>query len=380
VATREGFAGSFWPTAQQELILRAALLDEERSREAWRHVRPGLDVERLDRGSMALLPLLYERLTEHGEAEAFLPKLKGIYRYTWYRNQVGLRSLTAMLDALHDNGIGAIVLGDAALISAHYRRLGVRQLDEAAALVRGSEREAALAALVRAGWEVEHGGSGGHRSVAQAHAATPLRSSLYWRALIELVSAHDVADELWARRQHAELNGVATSTLSGAHELLYACLRGPRSRGSIMWLADAYTILGSPPGGFDWDELVDDALRLRSAARVRDVLAYLAEVLAAPVPDHVLEKLDAARTSARERLAYRVAGRGGPVLGNLATTVAAHIVVTREQSVLRAAATLPGFLRVEWGLNRASQLPAAAVRKGAAAISAARAGRHEPGD
>jgi hypothetical protein len=90
----------------------------------------------------------------------------------------------------------------------------------------------------------------------------------------------------------------------------------------------------------------------------------------------VLRRLVALPDNRRERLAHRISGRGGRVLGNLPATIAAHVVATQDQSVLRAATSLPRFLRAEWGLDHLGQLPAAAARRGAAVLSAARARRH----
>jgi Uncharacterised nucleotidyltransferase len=380
MAKRAGLGGTFWPSAEQELLLRAALLDEEPSREAWATLRPELDVERLEIGSMALLPLLYVRLTDRGATEHFLPRLKGVYRYTWYRNQVAQQSLASVLGTLEGRGIETIVIQEAALVLAYYRRLGVRQLEEPAVLVRSSSRDDALGALAGAGWERTPAGSGGHRAVAREKAGVSLRSALFWRALLELESGEEAEAQLWRSRRETEVEGVATSVLSPTHALLHTCVDGARNRGGIMWVADAYSILGAASADVDWSELVDEARRIHCALRVRDALAYLAEALDAPVPRGVREELASTPTGGRERLAHRIGGRGGRLFGNLPVTVAVHLVATEDRGLLKTAATLPGFLRAEWGLDHLGQLPAAAIRKGASAVSEARAaGRHEPG-
>ena len=49
------YNGGFWPTSQQELLLRAALLPGKEAIDAWREWKSGVDVDQLDPGSLRLL-------------------------------------------------------------------------------------------------------------------------------------------------------------------------------------------------------------------------------------------------------------------------------------------------------------------------------------
>jgi Uncharacterised nucleotidyltransferase len=363
MARKAGLAGAFWPDAEQELLLRVALLDDERSHAAWEALEPELDVEHLERGSLALVPLVYERLSARDET--FNPKLRGIYRHVWSRNRVAFRSVAEMLKAVHVRDIESIVLGDAALLARFYRRAGARPLYEPTVLVPSARTVGAMKALEAAGWSPEHVGSGGNRWYVRAAPPLELRSALCWRALIELESAPEVAEELWAGREPAQVEDVDTSTLSATHSLLYACCRGARGGRGVAWLADAFTIVREAQDEIDWSQLVSTATRLGSALRIKDALAYLAGTLDAPIPTAVYAEVEALPVSAREVLAYRVGSWGGYRSGNLPSTVAAHLVTTRDESLVRAAVMLPRFVSREWGLDHLSQLPAAIVRRAA---------------
>ncbi len=52
----------WYPTRQQELLLRAALLDGDSARESWKEWRSAIDIDLIDLGSQRLLPLLYRNL------------------------------------------------------------------------------------------------------------------------------------------------------------------------------------------------------------------------------------------------------------------------------------------------------------------------------
>ena len=347
------------------------LLERDRAQEAWSAVRPTLDVERLERGSAALLGLLYERLQEWGSTEPFLPKLKGLYRYIWYGNQIGLRALEDALGTLRHAGVQTIAFGDAALVVAHYRRHGVRPLNQPAVLVPLRWRPEALTALQRNGWAVAGGPSG--RSARVVRRGGDRRGVVvHWQLSMELEPlGGPTAERFWWAAQPAQVHGAETSVLAPTDELLRVCVDGARSSSTsrVQWLADALTILGGPRREVDWDRLAEDAIARRCSLRVRDALAYLAGALEAPVPEGTLRELRNAPTTGRERLAHRISGRGGPLLGNVPSTTAAHLVATRDARLVTSLATLPRFVRAEWGVRRRLQLPAAVVRKIAGVVA-----------
>jgi len=79
--------GDCWPTREQELLLRAALLQGNDAINAWHEWKSSVDIEQLDQGSYRLLPLLYRSLHIDGVEDPLMNKLKGVYRMTWYKNQ-----------------------------------------------------------------------------------------------------------------------------------------------------------------------------------------------------------------------------------------------------------------------------------------------------
>ncbi len=62
----ETHSGNYWPSQVQETLLRAALLPGADAIEAWSAVRSQLDLDRVDRASRRLLPLLADNLRRLG--------------------------------------------------------------------------------------------------------------------------------------------------------------------------------------------------------------------------------------------------------------------------------------------------------------------------
>ena len=96
---RRGLTGSFWPTRRQEALLRLALAAEIDVERYWRELEQ-LEIETLEEGTFALLPLVHRRLEQAGVDDARLPRLAGTYRSTWVRNKMQLDRLPSVLEAL----------------------------------------------------------------------------------------------------------------------------------------------------------------------------------------------------------------------------------------------------------------------------------------
>ena len=359
------------------MLLRAALLDGAPAAEAWDAVRPGLDIERLERGSSMLLPLVYERLEARGVHDPALAKMKGVYRFVWAGNQIQLSALRELLATLHEASLETIVFGSARLATRYYESSGARRVVEPAVLVRPAEAPEALHILERAGWETDTAHSDRHRVVTRGGTGEQPSCGVHWRLPPELDRALEgplSADPFRATAVATDIQGAPTAALSGTDELLLSCVSGAKSGGvsRVQWLADVVTILQRTGTEIDWNRLVHEAITRRCVLRLGDALRYAASALDADVPPVVLDELDGEPSSRRERAAHRVSGRGGTVLGNVTPLLAAHLVATQDRSLARSLVTFPGALRASWGLAHVVQLPVGAARRGLAAISAER--------
>ena len=152
-------------------------------------------------------------------------------------------------------------------------------------------------------------------------------------------------------------------------------MSGARSRSweTITWIADALAVLRAPEAPIDWARFVRQARHLRATLRVLDAVSFLCEELAAPVPSHVLGELRETPVRRRELLAHRTAAARWPGLGPPPEILTRFLRLTADESIPRALARGPAFLREEWGLERSSQVPLAAARKGRARVAGRRA-------
>ena len=347
-----------FPSSENLLLLRAALADGDEAGRSWAAWQAQVGLDDADWASQRLLPLVYRNLRRLAADDPELPRLRGIYRHAWYRNQLLFRTAGGAILRLREAGIGTLVLKGVALSLLHYRDAGLRPMDDIDLLVKPAQAGEAIALLERDGWrplevvppclEVKHA----HPFID----ADGRRVDLHWNALWE--AAPD--DDLWAAAVPLEVSGVPTLALDPTDQLLHVCVHGVQwdPTPSIRWVADAVTVLRD--GSVDWERLVARARARRLTLALSVSLAYLRDELAAPVPPGVVEELAAASTAVHERLGHRAKAWNGGLARRLVLNWDRHrrlAALYPEYSRIG----FPEFVRQFSGVESYRRLPRAAV-------------------
>lgn len=367
---KPGFAGSFWPSEQQELILRTVALPDDAARDAWGRLTSLMDLDRLEEGSFQLMPQLYRRLVGLGIDAPELPRLKGIYRRSWYANQLLLERGATLLRAFAERGIEPLIVGDAALAVRTYGDTGSREIAQMEIIVRSGDVAVAGELVGRAGWAIPAERLAGvvkRRGMVRIGGGAQ-RPLLVQTALLPEFSLTGLADETFGAATRGEIVGVPALFVDPADELVRVCALGARRTfwHSIVWAADAAALTGAWP--VNWDRVVAVATANRAGLAVADALRYLTATLEIPVPSEVAEQLAAAPVEKKDLLAQRLAaGRAGSAGATLAP-----LIRTTDAGLGPALRRLPGFLRDRMSLERARDVPAALVRRKVAQVSARR--------
>ena len=358
-------AGNYWPTLEQELLLRAALLPGPVAVAAWNEVRPKVDLDRIDPVSQRLLPLLYRNLCRLHVDDPWLPRLKGIYRYAWSRNQMLFHHARALLGALAQNEIPTLVLKGAAVVLSHYGSdPGLRPMHDFDILVPTARAEQARDVLQGAGWSPVYAITPSFLRIKHAglfQDRDGRHCDLHWHVFEECCQPGD-DDELWEAAVQVDFYGTPTRVLSVSDQLLHVCAHGAKWTWEppIRWIADATLILQT--GGIDWRRLTAQAVKRHFIMRMRETLGFLRARMSAAVPDSVLEALSAQPTTRLERFEARVLRRQHKVLGQL-PLYWCHHQRARRGGLLSTALTFPVHLQHAWGLPHLSEVPRGALRR-----------------
>jgi hypothetical protein len=360
--------GRVAPTAEQRLLLRAALLEGEPGRKAWERWRSGIDIERLDAGSQRLLPQLYRNVQTYATGDPLLERLKGVYRHAWSANGVLFRDARRLLGALARADIRTVVLDGGALVTLYYRDQGARAIDSIAVLISPDDIPGAARVLAREGWgtgePVHLSRPGPYTSQARLlGAGRPV--DLLWDPFPEGCTP-DIRHGFWVNAEPAEIAGIASQVLAPTEELLRICVRAARweELPPFRRLADALLLLRAAGPRVDWTRLVNQARRARVVLPVFASLSLLREVLDAPVPEDSLRRLEAEPAGAGEWLEQRLREAPRPRLGRLPDLLFRYRRLAAPEGAGTRRPGLARYLQGAWGVRWAWQLPLVALGKG----------------
>jgi hypothetical protein len=284
------------PTAAQELLLQACLGPETDALAAWQRWCATTDLDRIDEESFRHLPLAWYRLQRQAAHDRTYEIAKGVYRQSWYRNQLLLRTVGTILDALTSAGIDALLLKGTSLASRYYPTPATRPMVDIDLLVPHAAAERACAVLVADGWRPVKQIPISHL-VAYAHAVSFVRDQtnldLHWNALWPQRTA-DADRPFWEQASRIEHQGRAAWALAPSDELFHTCMHGARRSQNayswaplslVRWITDAVMI--TRRHAIDWTRIDALAARYHARLQMRDAFRCLRDFGVA-VPDALL--------------------------------------------------------------------------------------------
>jgi hypothetical protein len=357
------------PTGLQEQLLLVALGDPDSAAEAWKSLPASFSLDELEPGSFELLPLVYRNVAQTDPADPLLPRLKGIYRRSWVKNNLLLGRTSEIAETLQTVGVPALFLEGPTHAVRFYGDLALRPSSSVHVLVPASDAPEASRQLERHGWTTRPGSdaypdwrvlfdAGGNICV--------LRSSLVFDYIG--VGAEPSEGSLWEAAETDRVGDTEVLVPSPTDAFFAACVAGARygPLPPTQWLTDTVMILRADE--VDWDRLIELAVTHGQGLRLREALDCL---LRFPVPERVAAAhawLAGWSATRRERLVFalssgRFARRGGP-----AQALAQLVATTSGEPLARTAARIPALLCARWSLTHRWQLPLAAARRLLAAV------------
>ncbi len=357
------------PTERQALLVRAALLNGEQAIDAWSRWKAAGDVERIDDGSSALLPLVYRNLADLGVSDPTVKRAQQAYKITWLENERRFREIAGLLEALNTAGIKTMLLKGAALALLYYRDLGLRSMGDVDLLVRPEQVRDAVALLQTRGFCVlRHSASVltdvhlfSRKAINLASETVP-KLDLHWRAMREIRSESEEA-AFWESATAVALCGVPTRAMNAADQVLHVCVHEARWCPSPLprWMTDVVVIFRETGSAFDAARLVECARRLELVSPVKEALECLAANVPDVVPLELVRALGEVSPTRRDEREYAVRCRRSGTLGILRDEYVIYRDTMRGQSAVRRWLGFSRYLQALWGLSGLWQVAAHAV-------------------
>jgi hypothetical protein len=350
--------GSFWPTLQQELLLHAALLNGREAIDAWSEWRSRVDIDdidRLDPGSYRLLPLLYRNLNSQQVEDPLMMKLKGVYRLTWYKNQMLFHAIADLLRSFQNSDIETMVLKGAALTFLCYKDYGLRPMNDFDVLVHTDQAMPAIRLLQNLGWKPkDFEPHEGYISVSYSHGfedESGREIDLHWHVFSQCRDAH-ADDDFWGKAVVTKFHDVPTNVLNPTDQLLHICVHGARwnETPSFRWVADAIMILNNAHNEIDWNRLAVQAEKRHLILPLLDTLHYLRDTFEAPISPEIIKNLQAVRLPHLERMEYRIAVSPPTKWIAILDLWCQHSRLMGNTKLLHKIVRFPKFLQNIWGV------------------------------
>jgi hypothetical protein len=367
--------GGCWPTKQQELLLRASLLKGNETIDAWHEWKSDIDVDSLDQASRQLLPLLYRNLRIHGVEDPLMDMFKGIYRLTWYKNQMLLHDMVDVLSAFHNAEIKTMILKGAALTLLHYRDHGLRYMEDFDVLVHTEQASAAVYLLKRLGWRPISRPmkvfNKEYFSVRHSHGFEDdvrRQFDLHWHVFFESCYANSDKD-FWNVAVSTEFHNISTYALNPTDQLLHVFAHGINWAPVplLRWIADAMVIMNSSQSEIDWNRLIEQIRKHRLILPIKDALKYLHKVFNLPIPPAVLKSLESMSVSRIEHMEYQVRTQPPGLMGGIPKKWFRYLRSSQIAGNPLSKFNFIGFIRFlqhDWGMDHLWQVPLYIISSG----------------
>jgi hypothetical protein len=298
----------FYVDANQVLLLKMLFSSNDEVLAHYQKWSEAVPFDSLDGGSFRLMPMLYKKLAPYGLRDERYEKIKGIYRYTLYKNNIILSGFHKIVQALHGAGIRMILLKGGALIIKYYSDLAVRPMNDIDILIEKHNVKKAMDILCELGWQYSL-----RIDIDQALRIYPsvtflsrhgFELDLHWNIMNEYSEKHFVA-ELWRDASQAEYKDVPIYLLAAEDQVMHNCAHGVKwdALPTIRWIPDVLAILNAEPE-LSWTALARKCSERKLTMAVRSCLKYLKLNFNAPIPSDALDLLFAQTVSDEEKKMY----------------------------------------------------------------------------
>jgi hypothetical protein len=383
---------AWMPNEGQLMLLRACLLEEAPARDAWRRWRASVDVQHLDNGCYRLVPLLWKRLSSWRVDDPDMGTFKGVYRRTWYTNQLTIARAGTLVSGLAAAGIPSMVIKGAAISLRYYQDAGLRPMNDVDLAVPRDRVQQAIDVLFNSGWRagitpltgtqagdptVNAGWKGGPRpraafdelyfGVRHAHGFRGPQGAevdLHW-ALFQGQCDPGIDDAMWQAAEPMQVGASTAFVMRPEDELLLTVSHAARACPvpTIRWVADAVTLIHRAGAELDWSRLVEHTRRRDLGLIAGTLLGWLEEEFHPGVPRDVLAALRGMPAGPARRWAYRIRVSPPSVwtgLEELRYLRRRHKALRRQLDANGQPLAVPGFLRFTEHILGADDLPAVA--------------------
>lgn len=253
-----------------------------------------VDFENLRPEQYRLLPLAARTLMQAAPGDPRIPRVQGIYRRTWYANQLALRAAQQVILALAAAKV-PVLLADALALSQTVYGQRLRPIAPVTLIVKVQHAEHASQVLAAGEWKaaaleaaaacgsIEWENRRQFRSAEQQCLDLCWHVAPYWPAPV-------MDDKAWGRAQAFSIRGTPVNILSPADQFVRSC-RAASEPGALALVSMADVAAQLAQGKLDWEIVLASAETCRVGHSVLAACQTAAEACGVAAPPAVVEQL-----------------------------------------------------------------------------------------
>jgi hypothetical protein len=277
---------------------------------AWRDFESNADFDKLTSGEFRLVSLAAKRASQLSPESTMRPRIAGIERAIWSRNQLAIGETTPALRALQAASVEMLAIKGASQAARGDPMMRGRTVNDVDIVVRPQNLERAFDIVIDKGWVPAGSGTAlFHRGRLTDAVALNLVRGEFGNLDLHRTPFHPPYDRdeddsaIWDRSQRAKLGYTNMRIPSPTDAISIAIAHGALdAHKSSDWLVD---IAVSIDQGVDWALLVDILERRGMQAAGAIALGYARERLERPVPTEALQRIS--RAASRRPIALTAA-------------------------------------------------------------------------
>jgi hypothetical protein len=345
----------------EKLLLHAIIdNDEDKSLNSFKQWTRMINFDEMEGGSFRLIPLLYKRLSLRQDDFEHKIRMKGIYRYFLYKNNLIIHKSKNMLEALNNHHIPFIVLKGASLLASYYDDRALRPMSDMDILVHKEDVYKAIQVLSDLGWH-----SKSNKDVAlniNSRNAMGFKNDegfeidIHWHVIYQC--CWDGADKCyWNNTEEAMLTDMKVRILSPTLLLLHTCAHGIRwnEMSAIRWITDACKIIEKRGRDIDWQLLYREAEEKRLVYCLKRAMDILKEEFSVTIPEDFIKLINSVKPSSQEKKLYNELINPSK-FSYIKTRWYIYSLGASDKSFFGKIVGLPTYLQKLWNLNSKRQV------------------------
>ena len=295
-----------FPNKEEEFFLKMLLSGKNDFPKLWQQWNDRIFFDRLDNATAKLIPFLYLRLKELNIGDDEIKQIKGVNKFTWYKNLLLIDSVKKIIPLFNKENIPVILLKGVPLLKNVYKNTGARSLGDVDMLIDPNHVEKAVG-IMRANDWAYHDQS--HFAINRS--SDPIsnkyikeitfinkqdvRIDLHWRLFMFLFKdnkEHPMSyAEVFNHSLDFDLQGVKCKIPCQEDMIIHIIVHGAEQifQRTLRWVLDVVSLIRTTT--IDWDFLIERIKKFGVAVELNVAFSYLLKNYSIPVPESFRQEL-----------------------------------------------------------------------------------------